>query len=155
MDIYCYFQGKKDKKRKEENKNETIFEFFSAFILVWTVRGLRIATFHYNYAVDAFNSYTSPTAVWQYIFWRAPLLTFLRKWAVVNGSTGQNGARFGVSASDATYYLTGSVSGGTGSITAILPNAVKITWAFGGGPWMPTTRLPFIMGATTVASFTG
>ena len=131
---------------------------FNAFILLLGLSGVANATIiNYNHAVDAdLNSYTSPySGVTVYTFDGAPLLTFSGNGAVVNGSTGQNAAPFGVSASDATYYLTVPVSGGTGSITAILPNAVNNYFGLWWGSVDAYNTLTFYNGATAVASFTG
>ena len=110
---------------------------------------------NYFFAVDG-NNYTSPySGVTVYTFDGAPLLNWSGNGAVVNGSTGQNAAPFGVSASDATNYLTVPVSGGTGSITAILPNAVNNYFGIWWGSVDTYNTLTFYNGATAVASFTG
>jgi hypothetical protein len=145
------------KKIKEVIKMKKFFTLFSAFILLLGLCGVAQATtINYLFAVDG-NNYTSPySGVTVYTFDGAPVLSFSGNGAVVNGSSsGFYAAPFGVSASDATNYLTVPVSGGTGSITAILPNAVNNYFGIWWGSVDTYNTLTFYNGATAVASFTG
>ena len=90
-----------------------------------------------------------------YTFDGAPTLNWSGNGAVVSGSTGQNAAPFGVSAPDATKYMTVPVSGGSGSITAILPSAVNNYFGIWWGSVDTYNTITFYFGSNVVASFTG
>jgi hypothetical protein len=131
----------------------------SVFVLLLGLSVVANATIiNYNFAVAGDgNSYTSPySGVTVYTFDGAPVLNWSGNGAVVSGSaSGLYAAPFGVSAPDATSYLTVPASGGTGSITAILPTAVNNYFGLWWGSVDSYNTITFYNGATEVASFTG
>ena len=128
----------------------------SVFVLLLGLSGVANATtINYLNTING-NEYTSPyNGVTVYTFDGAPVLNWSGNGAVVNGSTGQNAAPFGVSAPDATKYMTVPVSGGSGSITAILPSAVNNYFGLWWGSVDSYNTIAFYNGPTFVASFTG
>ena len=133
---------------------------FSLCILLLGLSGVANATsINYISAVAGDgNSYTSPySGVTVYTFDGAPVLNWSGNGAVVSGSTGINAAPFGVSAQNATNYLAVPTTGGTGSITAILPNAVNNYFGLWWGSVDSYNTLAFYNGTSTtpVESFTG
>jgi hypothetical protein len=135
-----------------------ILNLFSLCILLLGLSGVANATsINYNsvVAVDG-NSYTSPySGVTVFTFDGLPVLSWSGNGDVVNGSTGQNAAPFGVSYADNTKYMTVPVDGGTGSITATLPNAVNNYFGIWWGSVDTYNTLTFCNGSTEVASYTG
>jgi hypothetical protein len=131
----------------------------SVFVLLLGLSVVANATIiNYNFAVAGDgNSYTSPySGVTVYTFDGAPVLNWSGNGAEVSGSvSGLYAAPFGVSAQDATKYLTVPASGGTGSITAILPTAVNNYFGLWWGSVDSYNTITFYNGATEVASFTG
>ncbi len=100
---------------------------FSAFILLLGLFGVANATtINYTSAVDG-NNYTSPySGVTVETFDGSTLLwSWSGNGALVYGSTSRNAAPFGVSAPDATRYVTVPYYSSSGSVTAILPNATN------------------------------
>jgi hypothetical protein len=128
----------------------------SIFVLLLGLSGVANATtINYLYAVNG-NEYTSPySGVTVYTFDGAPVLNWSGNGAVVSGSTGINAAPFGVSAQNATNYLAVPTTGGTGSITAILPNAVNNYFGLWWGSVDSYNTITFYNGPTAVTSFTG
>lgn len=138
-----------------------VLSLFTVFILLLGLSGVVNATqINYSYAIDG-NNYTSPySGVNVYTFDSISLGSLPADWsgngAVVNGSSfGNYAAPFGVSAPDATNYLTVPITGGTGNITIILPSAVNNYFGIWWGSVDTYNTLAFYSGATQVASYTG
>jgi hypothetical protein len=147
------------KNKKGEIKMKRFLNLLSVFVLLLGLSGVTNATIiNYNFAVAADkNSYISPySGVTLYTFDGTPNLIWSGNGAVVNGSaSGLYAAPFGVSAPDATNYLAVPETGGTGSITAILPNAVNNYFGLWWGSVDSYNTISFYNAGKEVASFTG
>jgi hypothetical protein len=86
----------------------------------------------------------------------SPVFSFSGDAGVVTGSvSGQYAAPFGVSAPDATHYLTVPLNNSSGSITAILPNAVNNYFGLWWGSVDTYNTLSFYFGPNLVAQYDG
>ena len=134
------------------------FNFLAILILLLGLFGVANAvTINYNYVIEADgNSYTSPySGVTVEDFDSALIWGWTGDGAVVNGSlVNRYAAPFGVSAPDATHYVSVPFSNSSGTIRANLGidyNYFGIWW----GSVDTYNSLSFYNGSTEVASFTG
>lgn len=131
-------------------------KLFSVFVLLLGLSGVANAySIDYVYSVNGNEFTSSESGVTVETFDGATLLwSWSGNGAVVIGSTGQNAAPYGVSAADASKYVTVPVTGGTGSYTATLGadyNYFGIWW----GSVDTYNTLSFYKGDTLVESFNG
>ncbi len=125
------------------------------FVFVFGLSGVAsAATINYSFGVDG-NNYTSAySGVTVETFEGSLLWGWSGNGAVVTGSTSTYSAPFGVSAKDATHYLTVPYTSGSGSYTASLGatyNYLGIWW----GSVDTYNTISFYKNGLQVASYTG
>ncbi len=138
-----------------------LVNLLSVCVLLVGVSGVANATIiDYSFAVDGSNNYTSPfSGVTVYTFDGGPALSWSGNGDVVTGSVASlNAAPYGVSAADATHYITVPKNIGTTplSITATFgPGAAYNYFGLWWGSVDTYNTLTFLYNGSVVETITG